>query len=66
MDGLFDRLPESGTTAAMSSQQPRAARVSDAKWNEWRMDLERLYLEKEAPQKDIIDFIWIEHGVVIT
>ena len=50
----------------MSSQQPRAERISDARWNEWRMDLESRYLEKEASRKDIIDFLRIEHGVVIT
>lgn len=61
MDGLFDRLPKSGTIAAMSSQQPRAERISDAKWNEWR-----IYLEKEASQKDIIDFLRIKHPKEIT
>ena len=66
MDGLIDRLPESESIAAMSSRQPRAERIFDAKWSQWRIDLESLYLEKEASQEDVIEFIRIKHRKEIT
>lgn len=50
----------------MSSQQPRAQRVPEAKWNEWRKDLERLYFEEEASQEDILEFLRIKHPGNIT
>ena len=66
MDGLRDRLLESESIAAISSRQPRAKRISEAKWNQWRIDLERLYLEREASQEDIIDFLRIKYRREIT
>ena len=50
----------------MSIQQHRAERISEAKWDEWRADVERLYLEEEASKKDIIDFLRSKHPEGIT
>ena len=66
MDGLFDRLPESGTIAAMSSQQSRGERVSDAEFDKWRKELETLYREKGASRQNIIDLLRIKYGKRIT
>ena len=50
----------------MASQQPRARQIPEAKWSEWRKDVERLIFEEEASQEDILEFLRIRHPGKVT
>lgn len=55
---------ESTTIAA--AQLPRARRIPDKEWDEYREKLVKLYVEEDISRKDIIDTMTKEHSFVIT